>query len=132
MIHSPSAYIDSLPYRSELKVLLQAIARYRLAGRRAQFSWLKQRQWLGRSLQFVANVHASKGFAECIKKIRRGKKQTNLYYLQGWLWERLTKGRKIPHVKNPQGEQQLPESREPSKLFELLPENLRREWLRKA
>ncbi len=119
MIHSPTAYIDSLPYRAEIKIIVQAIARYRLAGRRAQFGWHKQRQWLGRSLQYVANVHKSKGFNECVRKIRRGKKQTNLYYLQGWLWERLTKGRKVPHVKDPQGEPQLPESRPPSKLLEL-------------
>lgn len=109
MIHSPDLYIDALPYRSDIKVILHQIAHFRLRGRRAQMSWKHLCRTLGKSHESLARLMRSEKFKECIKKIRRGKKQTNLYYLAGWLWSRLTKGRQVPHVKNPQGEEQRPE-----------------------
>jgi len=119
MIHSPDLYIDSLPYSGDLKVILHQIARFRLQGRRAQMSWLHLCRSIGKSRRTLAKLLKSEKFLQVVKKIRRGKKQTNLYYLQPWLWERLIKGRRVPHVKSPQGEEQLPERREPSNLMAL-------------
>jgi hypothetical protein len=82
-------------------------------------SWKNLARSIGKSHTTLAKLIRSEKFRQCIKKIRRGKKQTNLYYLADWLWSRLTVGRKVPRVKNPQGEEQLPERREPSKLMEL-------------
>jgi len=82
-------------------------------------SWKNLARSIGKSHTTLAKLIRSEKFRQCIKKIRRGKKQTNLYYLADWLWSRLTVGRKVPRVKNPQGEEQLPELREPSKLMEL-------------
>jgi hypothetical protein len=119
MIHSPDLYIDSLPYRSDIKVILHQIARFRLHGRRAQMSWANLCRTIGKSHESLARLMRSEKFRECIKKIRRGKKQTNLYYLQPWLWSRLTEGRRIPNVKSPQGEQQPPPAGRPCNLLDL-------------
>ena len=109
MIHSPDLYIDSLSYTGDLKVILHQIARFRLRGRRAQMSWKHLMQSIGKSRRTLAKLLKSEKFREVVKKIRRGKKQTNLYYLADWLWNRLTVGRKVPRVKSPQGEVQRPE-----------------------
>jgi hypothetical protein len=119
MIHHPDTYIDSLPYSGDIKIIIHQIARFRLAGRRAQMSWAYLCRSIGTSHTTLAKIIKSEKFLQVIKKIRRGKKQTNLYYLQPWLWSRLTKGRVTPHVKDPQGTEQLPASRPPSKLLEL-------------
>jgi len=119
MIHHPDTYIDSLSYSGNIKIIIHQIARYRLAGRRAQMSWAFLCRSIGKSHTTLAKLLKSEKFLQVVKKIRRGKKQTNLYYLQSWLWDRLTKGRSVPRVKEPQGTEQLPESRAPSKLLEL-------------
>jgi len=119
MIYSPDLYIDSLPYRSDIKVIVHQIAFFRLHGRRAQMSWKHIMRTIGKSRRSLAKLLKSEKFIEVVKKIRRGKKQTNLYYLQGWLWERLTKGRIVPHVKSPQGEEQRPPATGPSPLMAL-------------
>lgn len=119
MIFSPDLYIDSLPYRADIKVIVHQIAHFRLQGRRAQMSWINLCRTIGKSHTSLGKLMNSEKFRECIKRIRRGKKQTNLYYLKEWLWNRLTVGRKVPHVKTPGGEEQRPERREPSKLMEL-------------
>jgi hypothetical protein len=118
-IHSPDLFIDALPYSGDLKVILHQIAGFRLRGRRAQMSWTHMCRSIGKSRRTLAKLHKTRQFSEVIRKIRRGKKQTNLYYLASWLWERLRHGRRIPHDKTPQGEQQRPETRAPSKLMEL-------------
>jgi len=119
MIHSPDLYIDSLPYNGDLKVIVHQIARFRLQGRRAQMSWKHLMRTIGKSRRTLAKLLKSDKFREVVKKIRRGKKQTNLYYLQDWLWSRLTTGRRVPRVRDPQGEEQRPASREPSQLMAL-------------
>ena len=119
MIHSPELYINALPYSGDLKTILHAVAYCELRGRRSQMSWNKLCQYIGKSRRTLAKLMKTEAFAQCLKKIRRGKKQTNLYYLASWLKERLTKGRSVPRVKDPQGTEQLPASRPPSKLLEL-------------
>jgi len=119
MIEMPNAFINCCPGNGDVKTIVNMIAYFRLRGRRAQFSWTKQCQWIGKSRRTLAKLHKSEAFLTCVKKIRRGKKQTNLYNLAPWLWERLKYGRRIPHPKNPQGEEQRPETRAPSKLMEL-------------
>jgi hypothetical protein len=104
MIHSPDLYIDSLPYCGDIKVILHQIAHFRLHGRRAQMSWKNLARSIGKSHTTLAKLIRSEKFRECIKKIRRGKKQTNLYYLQDWLMAKLRNGRIIPGEKYPQGE----------------------------
>ena len=119
MIHSPDLYIDSLPYCGDIKVILHQIAHFRLHGRRAQMSWKNLCRSIGKSHTTLAKLMRSEKFREVVKKIRRGKKQTNLYYLADWLWSRLTVGRKVPRVKSPQGEQQPPPAGRPCNLLAL-------------
>jgi hypothetical protein len=126
MIHSPALYIDSLAYSGDIKVIVHQIARFRLQGRRAQMSWLHLCRSIGKSRRTLAKLMKSEKFLQVIKKIRRGKKQTNLYYLQPWLWDRLKKGRSVSRVKNPQGEEQRPERREPSQLFAMFEAEIRK------
>ena len=119
MIKSPALYIDALPYNGDLKVILRQIADFRLRGRRAQMSWTHMQRTIGKSRRTLAKLHKSEAFLQCIKKIRRGKKQTNLYYLADWLWSRLTQGRTIPHVKGAAGEPQPAPAGRPCNLLDL-------------
>jgi hypothetical protein len=111
MIHHPDTYIDSLSYSGDIKIIIHQIARFRLAGRRAQMSWAYICRSIGKSHTTLAKLLKSDKFLQVIEKTRRGKKQTNLYYLKPWLWSRLTEGRNVPHAKDPQGTPQLPEWR---------------------
>lgn len=124
MIHSPELYINALPYNAKIKTTIRAIATIRLRGRRCQASYDGLGRWISASRRIVWKMRMSKEFLEVVDVIRRGKKQTNLYYLKPWLWSRLTNGRKVPHVKSPQGETQLPERREPSNLLALFASEL--------
>jgi hypothetical protein len=58
---------------------------------------------IGKSRRTLAKLLKSEKFREVVTKIRRGKKQTNLYYLKEWLWNKLIEGRRVPHATDPQG-----------------------------
>jgi hypothetical protein len=95
------------------------VASCRLRGHTAQPSWKALARIGSVGTTTLAKDMKNESFNLHLKKVRRGKKQTNFYRLTEWVWKRLTEGRKVPHVKNPQGEEQRPQRREPSKLMEL-------------
>ena len=127
MIHSPDLYIDSLPYSGDLKVIIHQIARFRLRGHRAQMSWLHLCRSIGKSRRTLAKLMRSEKFKQVVTKIRRGKKQTNLYYLASWLWDRLTVGRKKPSAIERQASPSAPFTRAPSVLMGLFAEAIRKQ-----
>jgi hypothetical protein len=103
MIHTPDLYINSLPYRADVKTIVKSVAMIRLQRQRCQPSWNELCRWIGKSRRSLAKLMKSESFREVVVKIRRGKKQTNLYYLAPWLWQRLIVGRRAFYATRPHG-----------------------------
>lgn len=95
MIANPTIYLWSFPLEPTEKVILEGIASIRFRGRVAQPGVKELARWINRSTRTVFRVLAELEKNGLVKRIRRGKKLTNVYYLAMKLWGRLIAGRQV-------------------------------------
>lgn len=118
-IHDPMTWLATCAMPARVKVIVMFVANCRLRRHTCQPSWRALASMTGTGTTTLAKDMKLPIFREYLQKVRRGKKQTNFYRLKRWLWDRLTVGRKVPHVKGPQGDRQPPPPGRPCNLLEL-------------
>lgn len=90
-------YLHSFPLEPTEKIVLEGIASIRFKHKRAQPGWKEMGVWIHRSTRTVARVISSLEAQGMLRRVRRGKKLTNIYFIAARLWRRLIAGRKITH-----------------------------------
>lgn len=95
VIKNPSLYVLSLPLDGPAKGILSGITSIRLRGGHAQPGYLELARWISRSTKTVARALQELEAKGYLKRKRRGKKLTNVYFLGHFLYRLLTAGRRI-------------------------------------
>tara|TARA_Y100000310_G_C20056455_1_gene522961 strand:+ start:36 stop:437 length:402 start_codon:yes stop_codon:yes gene_type:complete len=96
MVRDITLYIHNLPIDCASKGLLSCVAELKLKGRTVQPGYKELAKWISRSRRTVATCLNTLELMGYLRRKRRGKKLTNVYYLAHFLWGLLTNGRSIP------------------------------------
>lgn len=97
MIANVTLYLHSCNLEPTETIILEGIVSIRLRGKRAQPGWREMAKWIHRTPRTVARTISHLEGLGLMRRIRRGKMLTNIYFVAARLWRRLIAGRKIPH-----------------------------------
>lgn len=97
MIANVTLYIHQFGLEPAETLILEAIVSIRMRGKRAQPGWKEMSTWIHRSTRTVARAIGVLEGKGLMRRIRRGKRLTNIYFIAGRLWRRLIAGRKIAY-----------------------------------
>ena len=95
MIANPTLYVNSFALNPVETVILNGIISIRLRGKKAQPGYKELALWVKRGTRTAMRSVALLQELGLLKRIRRGKRLTNIYYVAYRLWHRLIAGRKV-------------------------------------